>query len=92
MGCAVASNAALGIYLGNDAGANSTDPRPISIATAAAFDVAVPGLGPTTLINFESIALGSFSSLAVAPVVTLTGSDIGSANQTIVNSPAGTSD
>ena len=92
VGCAVTSNAALVVFSGNDAGANSTDPRPISIATAAAFDAAVVGLGTTTLIDFESAPLGSFSSLVIAPGVTLTGLDFNSGNQTILNSAFGTPD
>ncbi len=91
-GCAVTSQAALVVFAGNDAGANSTDPRPNSNAAAASFDVAAAGLGSVGLITFESAPLGAFSSLVVAPGVTLTGSDFSSGNQTIRNSPAGTPD
>jgi hypothetical protein len=79
-------------FSGGDAGANSTDPRPNSNATAASFDAAAGALGATSLINFESAPLGAFSSLAIAPGVTLSGADVGGSNQTIRNSPVGTPD
>ena len=90
--CAVTSQAALVIFSGNDSGANSTDPRPNSNAAAAAFDLAATGLGPVNLITFESAPLGTFSSLVVATGVTLTGSDFGSADQTIRNTSVSTPD
>jgi hypothetical protein len=60
--------------------ANSTDPRPLSNAAAAAFDAAVNA----SLITFESAPVGAFATLNVAPGVTL------GSNQSIRNSPAGT--
>ena len=77
------------IFSGGDAGANSTDPRPISNATAAAFDAAT---GPNSLITFESAPLGSFTNLTVAPGVTINGSDISGNPQTILNAPFATPD
>jgi hypothetical protein len=82
-------------FSGGDAGANSTDPRPNSNATAATFDAAAGALGATSLINFESAPLGSLhNNVVIAPGVTLSGT--GSAptfsDQTIRNSPAGTPD
>lgn len=86
------AHAAVVIFSGVDPGANSTDPRPNSIAAAAAFDAAALALGSNNIITFESAPLGAFSSLSVASGVTLTGSDFFGANQTIRNTPFGTPD
>jgi hypothetical protein len=67
-GVPVASAAPL-IFTGSDPGTNSTDPRPISDAAAAAFDTAAASLGPLSLITFESAPVGTFGSLQVAPGV-----------------------
>jgi hypothetical protein len=72
-------------YNGSDVGANQGDPIPNSDAAAVSFNTAASLLGPTSLINFESAPLGSFSSLAVAPGVTVTGTDT-----SIRNTPYGT--
>jgi hypothetical protein len=81
-------------FSGGDAGANSTDPRPNSNATAATFDAAAGALGATSLINFESAPLGTYNSLVIAPGVTLTGTDFtgNSSGQSIRNSPFGNPD
>jgi hypothetical protein len=81
----LASPAFAGIttYTGFDDGVGAP-PHPLSDAAAAAFDAAT---GHLPIITFESAPLGPFSSLVVAPGVTLTGSDIGGADQTIINSP-----
>jgi hypothetical protein len=55
-------------FVGFDNGANSNQPRPNSNAAQAAFSAAV---GPTTLVTFESLPLGGFSSITIAPGVTL---------------------
>ena len=96
---AIASFAALAVcgsahaqivpFIGTDAGANMTDPRPNSNAAATAFDLAAGALGTETLINFESSSAGSFASLAPASGVTITGSDYFSSNQSIQNAPGG---
>jgi hypothetical protein len=75
------------LYVGTDLGAGPTDPRPSSDAAAAAFDAAAAGIGPLSTINFEAAPLGSFSSLAAAPGVTVTGVDRLGNDQTILNSP-----
>lgn len=77
------------VFLGSDPGANSTDPRPQSDAAAAAYDAAS---GPTGLITLESAPVGFFSSLMVAPGVTITGSDVNGRNQEIRNTPFGAPD
>jgi hypothetical protein len=79
-------------YIGADPGANSTAPRLMSNAQAAAFGLAAGTLGSPTLIDFESSPLGEFASLTPVAGVTITGSDAGGYNQTVVNSPFGTPD
>jgi PEP-CTERM motif-containing protein len=82
------ANAALIIFSGVDAGANSTDPRPLSDAAAALFDAA----GNETIITFEAAPLGSFTNLVVAPGVTINGTDFVANPQTIRNTPVATPD
>lgn len=88
------ASAAIQVFSGGDAGANSTDPRPISNATAASFDAAAGALGHENLITFESAPVGTYSSLTVVPGVTLTGTDYtgNSAGQSIRDSPYGNPD
>lgn len=80
------------VYSGADPGANSTDPRPNSVAAAGLFDAAAGGLGAISLLDFESSPLGAFSSLTPAPGVTITGADVGGSNQTVLNAPFGAPD
>jgi hypothetical protein len=82
---------ALVVYSGSDV-ANSTDPRPNSDAAAASFDAAASGLGPLSLIDFESAPLGLFNNLAVAAGVTMDGLDAFSVDQEIRNTPVGPPD
>ena len=91
---ATSATAAVVTFQGGDAGANSTDPRPNSNATASTFDTAASLLGAENLITFESAPVGTYSSLVVAPGVTLTGTDFtgNSAGQSILNSPFGNPD
>lgn len=81
-----ASNASLVVFSGADV-ANSTDPRPNSIAAALAFDTAAAGLGSVNVIDFESAAVGTFSNLALGGGVSLAGIDFISADQEIRNTP-----
>ena len=74
------ASASLVTYIGTDAGATAMDPRPNSNGAAAAFAAAIGG---GILETFETRALGSFASLALAGGATLTGSNINSANQEI---------
>jgi len=89
--CAAPLQGALVVYSDSDV-ANSTDPRPNSDAMAASFDAAAAGLGPLSLIDFESAPVGVFNNLAVAPGVTMDGIDIFSADQEIRNAPVGPPD
>ena len=69
-------------YSGFDSGSGSTATNTNSDAAALAFDTAT---GSLPIVTFESAPLGAFSSLVVAPGVTLTGSDFSSSNQSIIN-------
>jgi hypothetical protein len=73
-------------YIGEDLQftANPTV-RTNSDAAAANFIAAASGLGSVAAINFEASPLGSFSNLAVAPGVTMSGTDFGGNQQTIRN-------
>jgi hypothetical protein len=82
---------ALVVYSGSDS-ANSTDPRPNSDAAAASFDAAAAGLGPLSLIDFESAPLGLFNNFVVAPGVTMDGLDAFSLDQEIRDTPIGPPD
>ena len=72
-------------YIGFDAGANSTDPRPNSLSAYAAF---IAAAGSVSTINFESTALGGFTNLNLGGGVTLSG---GSGTE-IRNTPGGVPD
>jgi len=65
--------------------ATTSSPHPSSATAASNFATAAGALGATSLITFESAPLGSFSNLTVAPGVSINGSDVNSANQTIRN-------
>jgi PEP-CTERM motif len=82
-GLAVSASAAPVTYSGEDLMATTSSPDPNAAAAAASFDAEVTSLGGGSLINFESAPLGSFSNLAVAPGVTINGTDSNSANQSI---------
>jgi hypothetical protein len=73
------------VFSGEDIMATTSSPHPVSAAARASFATAAGALGATSLITFESAPLGSFSHLTVAPGVTINGSDINGANQTIRN-------
>jgi hypothetical protein len=70
-------------FVGEDIMPTTTSAHPLSAAAAASFAAAAAGIGTVSTITFESAPLGSFSSLTVAPGVTLTGTDTNGANQTI---------
>ena len=87
-----AASAAPIIYSGVDAGANSNNPRPNSNAAATAYDLAAAGLGPVTIIDFESAPLGAFTNLTIAPGVSMNGTDFNSQPQTVRNTAVGSPD
>lgn len=89
--CAAPLEAAVVVYSGFDI-ANSTNPRPNSDAMAASFDAAAAGLGPVTIIDFESAPVGTFNNLVAALGVTMDGIDINSIDQEIRNAPVGPPD
>ena len=86
---ALNANAAIITFIGGDTGANDNNPFPNSIATAASFDSSASHIGAVKLINFESTPIGAFSTLTVAPGVTLAGAEFDNSNQQIVNGPVG---
>jgi hypothetical protein len=57
----------------------------LSSAAAANFDTAAAALGIVGLITFESAPLGSYTTLTVAPGVSISGTDVNGANQSILN-------
>ena len=69
-------------FTGEDLNAGPGNPTPGSSAAAASFATAAGLIGSIATINFESAALGSFTSLTVAPGVTLTAVTTGSINNT----------
>jgi hypothetical protein len=78
------AHAGLTLFTGADDGAGSLATAPNSVAAAASFDAAAAALGTENTITFESSPLGLFSSLALAGV-TLTGTNVNSNDQSIVN-------
>jgi hypothetical protein len=80
------AHAGLTLFSGADDGAGSLAAAPNSMAAAASFDAAAATLGTENTVTFESSPLGLFSSLALASGITLTGSNVNSNDQTIVNS------
>jgi uncharacterized delta-60 repeat protein len=73
------------VYSNLDGGAGPASPRPNSSAAAAQFDAAAAAIGNVSIITFEGLPTGPFSSLTVAPGVVLTGADSSGNNQNILN-------
>ena len=73
-------------FTGGDTGVAAGGARPNSDAAAALFDAAV---GSFTLITFESLAVGNFAALGVAPGVTAT---LTNAENAFCNGICGTND
>lgn len=92
LGMATMGNAALITYIGSDDGANSSDPRPNSIAAAASFDAAAASIATVSTIDFESAPVGAFSNLLVGAGVTIDGNDANNQDQRIENAPTGLPD
>ncbi len=81
----VYASASVITFTGEDIMSTTTSPHPLSAAAAASFAAAASLIGTVSTINFEGDTLGAFSSLAAAPGVTITGTDINGNNQTIRN-------
>src|SRR3981081_157113 len=82
----IPTSAALVTFTGADIGVLPSSPSgPNSTAAAASFGVAAALLGNVSIITFEGAPLGSFTNLLVAPGVSISGSDLNGANQTIKN-------
>jgi hypothetical protein len=72
-------------FSGEDLGAGPGDPHPLSSAAAASFDAAASLLGSNSIINFESATLGTYTTLTVAPGVSISGATSAGGNQSILN-------
>jgi hypothetical protein len=83
----VPASGALVVFSAQDTGAGPGDPHPNTLAAAASFDAAAALLGGISLITFESAPLGAFSSLTVAPGVSISGANFNGADQQILNVP-----
>jgi hypothetical protein len=82
----VPASASVITFTGADLGVLPASPSgPNSTAAAASFDTAAALLGTESIINFESAPVGSYTSLLIAPGVTLSGSDVSGSNQAIKN-------
>src|SRR5215469_17876822 len=79
------AHAGITLFTAADDGAGSLATAPNSAAAAASFDAAAAALGAENTITFDSSPLGLFSSLALTSGVTLTGTNINSNDQSIVN-------
>lgn len=80
------AQAVLVAFSGSDNLATTASPHPNSAAAAASFDAAVLALGSSSLVTFETAPLGTFTNLTIATGVTINGTDLNAANQTIRNS------
>jgi hypothetical protein len=80
------ASASIITFTGADIGVLPGSPSgPNSAMAAANFDAAASLLGDESIITFESAPVGSFTSLIVAPGVTISGSDVHANNQAINN-------
>jgi hypothetical protein len=80
-------NAQITVYAGRDAGYPSgSSVRTQSDTAAAQFDSVI---GPHGVITFETTPTGSYTSLSLAPGVTLTGTTQSGGHQAISNAPTG---
>ncbi len=74
------------VFTGADLGVLPSSPSgPNSTLAAANFDTAAALLGNASIITFEGAPVGSFTSLTVAPGVTISGTDRNGNNQAISN-------
>ena len=83
----VCASASVITFTGSDVQAEPGGPFPNSAAAAASFTTAAGLLGTVSTITFESAPLGAYTSLSVAPGVTLSGSNAIGGEQMIANSP-----
>ena len=82
------ASAALVTYTGADLNVLPSSPSgPNSTLAANNFGAAAALLGTVSVITFESAPLGAYTTLTVAPGVTISGSNINGANQSINNTP-----
>jgi len=82
---ALCAPAAIVTFTGEDLNTGPGQNHPVSSAAAANFATAAAALGNVSTITFENSPVGNFSSLVVAPGVTLTGTNYNNGNQAILN-------
>ena len=70
-------------FTGEDLNAGPGASHPVSSAAAAAFNTAASAIGTVSTITFESAPVGNFSSLVVAPGVTMTGTGYNGISQSV---------
>jgi len=85
--CAYASAMPI-TFTGEDLNAGPGSAHPNSAAAAASFDASAAAIGNVSTITFEGAPVGAFSTLSVAPGVTISGADYTGSEQTIQNSPS----
>lgn len=83
---------ALTVTSGFDVSANGTSPRPQADAASASFARLTNALGASAAVTFENAMPGFFTSLSLAPGVTLSGEDRNGRGQSIRSSPEGRPD
>ena len=88
----IAQASPINVYSATDVGAGPGSPTPNASGAASSFHSAASGLGAASTVNFESAPLGSFTSLAAGPGLTITGANYQGNNQTILNAPSYPSD
>jgi hypothetical protein len=81
------AQASLVTFNGTDVGVGPGGATPNASAAAASFDTAAAAIAAEGIITFESAPVGTFTSLSVAPGVTVSGSAYNGAQQSINNSP-----
>ena len=84
----LSASASVVTFTGEDLNAGPGSAHPNSTAAANNFYSAASALGTVSNITFESAPTGSFTSLTVAPGVTISGTSYVGASQQILNSPA----
>ena len=85
---ALSASASVTTFTGEDLNVNPGGAHPNATAAANSFYTAAGSLGTVSQITFESAPTGAFTSLTVAPGVTISGANYTGSNQQILNSPA----
>jgi|HubBroStandDraft_1064217.scaffolds.fasta_scaffold35105_2 hypothetical protein len=87
------AHAAIVTYSGQDDGASTSGPWPLSTAAQASFEAAAVGYGTLTTQTYESATVGFYSPIVLPGVtITLTGTDLGNGLSGISNTTGGSLD